>query len=69
MAEFKWEGFIGDVLTAGAQNIRAKADESAATNNSPVVPSVQGNSGMPPWVWYAAAAAAVLVGFVILRKR
>lgn len=69
MADFKWDGFLGDVLTAGAKNIRDKADESAATNNSPVVPSVQGNSGMPPWVWYVAAAAAVLVGFVILKKR
>ena len=69
MADFKWEGFIGDVLTAGAQNIRAKADESAASNNSPVVPSAMGNSGMPPWIWYAGAAAALLVGLVMFRRR
>lgn len=68
MPDFKWDGFLGDVLTAGARNIKDSADESAAKNNSEVVRTGPGMQ-MPPWIWYAAAAGAALVGFMILRKR
>lgn len=68
MADFKWDGFLGDVLTAGARNIKDSADESATRNNSEVVRTGPGMQ-MPPWIWYAAAAGAALVGFMILRKR
>ena len=68
MPDFKWDGFLGDVLTAGAKNIQSTADQSAAKNNSELVRSGPGMQ-MPPWIWYAAAAGAALVGFLILRKR
>lgn len=67
--DFDAGGFLGDVLTAGARNIKSKADQSAQINNSPVVPSAQAANAMPKWLWPAVAGGVALVAFMMLRKR
>ena len=58
--------FLGDLSSAGADVLRQTADRAARINNSAVVPSQQSKQ---PWMMYGLAAVAVMVVFLLVRRR
>ena len=60
------QGAFGSVVDAGANLIKAQADEAARRNNAGTTPSM---AKMQPWMIYAGVALALAVVFLAVRKR
>lgn len=58
--------FLGDLSNAGADVLRKTADRASNTNNAPVTPS---QVKAQPWLMYGMAAMALVVVFILIRKR
>lgn len=58
--------FLGDLSNAGADVLRKTADRASNTNNAPVTPS---QVKAQPWMMYGMAAMALVVVFILIRKR
>lgn len=60
------KGVVKDFGNAGADILRNAANRASKANNADVTPE---QKSMAPWMIYAGAAMAVLLVFVLVRKR
>ena len=61
-----FRGAFGDIANAGADLIRAKAQESGSVNNAPVTPT---QSRLQPYMLWGGIALAVVVVAMVLKRR
>jgi hypothetical protein len=61
-----FRGAFGSIATAGADLIRAKANEAAGQNNAPVTPT---QSRIQPYMLWGGIAVVVVLVALVLRRR
>lgn len=64
-----FQGAFDDLAGAGADVLRAKAEAAGKVNNAPVTPSESGLQKWQPLVMIGIAGLAVVVAFLVLKRR
>lgn len=63
------QGAFGDIVSAGADVMKANAEAAGRTNNAPVTPSESGLQKWQPLVMLGVAGLAVVVFLLAMKRR
>lgn len=64
-----FQGAFDDLVGAGADVLKAKAEAAGKTNNAPVTPAESGLQKWQPLVMLGVAGLAIVVVLLVIKRR